>query len=303
MLAPVVLGLAFFIFSLIYGLIAVNKTQLPSEFDKIPLEIANYEIKQIDPITNEIKWILRANKSEASSAEDEAKIIDPHLVYYKNSQPSFYIKSKFAHLESQKQEVQMFDGVKLISADKRFVIESGALFFQDSRKEILVDKSWTLSIDNGYKVFGDSGVIDRDFGHIVSKGHAQLRKDDPKDPMLLSAGNIVVDVKGKNLTVQANTDASLNLLEDHLLKAQNITINDDSTVVARDQVSVATSKLSCYSAKMHVVVDAAKKPQQAIFEGAPYAIQKGKKIFADVIIYDFNTEELVLEGRVHSQSI
>lgn len=303
MLAPLVFGLSFFGFSVIAGLFTISQTQLPSDFKNIKIELAKYEIKQIDPNTNQIKWILRANKSQANTDESKARVIDPQLVYYQGSKPGFFIKSKIAYLNSQKQEVQMSGDVKLVSADNRYTVEAGVLLFSDSRDDILVDQRWKLNLDEGYMISGNSGQISRDFQHVVSNGSAKLLKEDPKDPVNLSAGQITVISKDSKTTVEAKQGAVLLMSPGRTLKGNSILINNDGTVLAKSQVGIFSEKLSCHSELMKIFVDSNKKPEKAVFDQHPYAIQNSKKIFADRIIYDFATEQLTLEGKVHSEPI
>lgn len=303
MLTPLILGLTFFAFSVIAGLLTVSQSQLPTDFKSLKLELSQYEIKQIDPKTNKIKWILRANKSQANTDESKAKIVDPQLVYYQGDKPGFFVKSKTAYLNNENQEVQMSGSVKLVSADSHYTVEAGVLLFSDAKDDIWVDQRWSLNLDDGYRITGNSGQIARDFKHVVSTGAAKLIKEDPKDPLNLSAAEIIVDSSKDKTSVEANQGASLLMSASRTLRANHIVIRDDGSVLASSQVGIFTDKLSCHSNLMRTIVDSERKPLKAIFDQSPYAIQNSKKIFADRIIYDFDTEQLTLEGRVHSQPL
>jgi lipopolysaccharide export system protein LptA len=143
-------------------------------------------------------------------------------------------------------------------------------------------------------VTGDEGFISKDFKAIRSKGHASLSQGTTK----LTANELVLSAD-KPITARGNATAKL--ANGSIVNAAELLIYESGEVKARGSVAVTTSKVVVHAQDMLVEAGADHKPKLAKFKGNPYIVQDGRTIYAESIIYDFSTEQAVIEGNVRSQ--
>ena len=67
---------------------------------------------------------------------------------------------------------------------------------------------------------------------------------------------------------------------------------------ANGKVEVNSDKVNCYGEKLCVRQNAT--GQIATMTGNTYILREGNKVFADKIVYNFDTEELTIKGNIHS---
>jgi LPS export ABC transporter protein LptC len=307
MLTPLVLGLLFFTYSAITGLIAVRDTKIFETAPEAKFEIGNFEIQQIDEKTNTVKWSLKASQTQSDPGQTQAKITNPNLIFFnppvngsKHSQPRFTITSSSAYLNKAEQEVNLFDNVLLLTSDGKFQIRSGKLKFKEELPVIVVSDHWTLNSSSGYVIAGQKGLINKDFKSIVSQVDASLTKLTGSNPINMTASEITLESKGTQ-TVTAEGNARLILSNTQTLIANQIIINETGLVKANGGVNVKTENMNCFSDNLVIKPNATKSPQTAIFTGHPHIIQGANTIYADTITYDFATKRAQIIGNVHSE--
>ncbi len=300
MLAPLALGLLFFIYSAVSGIIAINTTKIPKDFKKVSLKISNYEIKQISTNGDQVEWILKSSHAYASSDESKAKIIEPYLIYYQAGKEKFKIRSKVAYLNKVDQEVLLINGVTLDSADGKYSIKAGTLKFAESNKFLNLEDNWTLVTDDGSTVKGNSGLVSKDFKSITSINDASLTKKDGDSSIVITGQKIELQSESETPIIASNS-AVLHMSSTQKLYANLIKIKKNGYVYANSNVRVVTPKMICQSQTLEVIPKKEdKKPKTAIFKGNPHITQNDHTIYADLITYDFATEAAAFEGHVHS---
>lgn len=295
-LAPIILGLAFFLYSALFGIFTIYNTKIPKDFSKVNLKLENYFIQEIDKNTNEPKWTLRSSHAEATNNETEAKILNPELNYF-GQEKGFKISSEYAILNKTTQAVELVNKAKLDTNNGKIKIEAGKILFSESSSVIGFDDTWRLLTDSGYEILGQKGSITKDFKTIISEVNSVVISH--KEKIKIGASRITVSTDA-DLTILAVGNAKLDLENNQELRAETIEIFKNGRIRASNNVKVLSTDLDCSSAKLDITPHADKKPKIGIFTGNPKATQKGNTIFADSIRYDFDTKLVSFEGNVHS---
>ena len=295
-LAPIILGLGFFLYSAVFGLFRIYNTKIPKDFSKVNLKLDNYFIQEIDRATNKPKWTLNSSHAEATSDESKAKIIKPELKYF-GDEKGFTISSAYAILDKGSQAVELIQDARLDTNNQKIKIQSGKILFSESSPVIGFQDSWRLNTDSGYEIIGLEGSITKDFKTIISYTNSTLTS--AKDEMKLSADRITVNSEG-DLSIIAEGSAKLDLKNNQELRAQKIEIYKNGKIKAINNVRVIGTDLNCTASRLDVTPNPDKKPKTGIFTGNPSATQKGNTIFADLIRYDFDSSLVSFEGNVHS---
>ncbi len=307
MLTPLILGLAFFLYSAISALIVIKDTKIFEGVTDAKFEIGDFEIQQIDEKTNSVKWSLKASQTQSDPGQTQAKINRPHLVFFntplagsKTSKPRFTITSDFASLNKSEQEVNLFDHVVLLTSDGKYQIRSGKLKFREDLPVIVVSDNWTLNTDSGYVIAGQKGLINKDFKSIVSQNQASLSKASGANPINITANEITLESHEAQKVI-AEGNAKLIISAAQTLMANQIIINENGLVKANGAVHVQAENLNCYSDNLVIKPNPDKSPQTALFTGHPHIIQGANTIYADTITYDFATKQAQIVGNVHSE--
>ncbi|MDA0772193.1 MAG: LPS export ABC transporter periplasmic protein LptC [Cyanobacteria bacterium] len=302
MLSPLLLGLAFFAYSGISGLIAVKDSKIFDQVTKAPLQIGDFEIQEIDSKTNKVKWTLNAINSESDLGQNQAQVQKPKLTFYNPStgydDAQFTITGEYAQFNKDEQEINLNDNVLLLSSDGKYILRCGHLKFQEQLPYLIVSDNWTLNSTDGYEVSGSKGLIKKDFSSIISQGNAKLTKG-KQDPLEIQAEKITLE-PNESQTIIAEKSAFFQINATTTLTAGKIIINQNGKIEAESTVNAKASNVNCFSDKLIITVDAKKKPLEAIFTVNPYIIQGDNTIYSDKIIYDFNTEKASIIGHVHS---
>ena len=82
MLSPLILGLMFFVYSGISGLMTVKAAEIFEQTEAVPLQIGDFEIQEIDTESNQVKWILNAVNSQSDLSQNQAEVDKPKLSFY-----------------------------------------------------------------------------------------------------------------------------------------------------------------------------------------------------------------------------
>jgi LPS export ABC transporter protein LptC len=303
MLSPLLLGLSFFAYSGISGLIAVKDAKIFDQVTKTSLQIGDFRIQEIDSKTNKIKWTLNAINSKSNLGQNQAQVQKPKLTFYNPNtdynDAQFEITGEYAQFNKNEQEINLKDNVLLLSSDGKYRLRSGHLKFQEQLAYLIVSNNWTLNSTDGYKVSGSKGLIKKDFSSMISQGNAKLTKG-KQDPLEIQAQQITLE-PNETQTIIAEESALFQINETTTLTAGKIIINQDGSIEAESTVNAKASNINCFSDKLIITVDANKKPIEAIFTVNPYIIQGDNTIYSDKIIYDFNTEKASIIGHVHSE--
>lgn len=298
MLAPLVLGLLFFLFSTLLAFFALGDAKLPKNFDAIKIDASKFSIKQIDPKTNLPKWVLNADRTEASNDQASAKIYLPQMIFYStNGLEKFRIKAKIANLDKIKQNVELEGEVLLTSSDGKYQISAGKMFVDNDSDSIKYSDNWQIKNSDGYQILGDTGKVNRDLTEIISEGKAQLIKQDSN--INLSAQEIKLKLNDESI-VEARNSAKLQPSTNTTLLAGFIQIHKDGSIYANSNVVIYTPKITCQSGQMRLVPKANKQPHLAIFQSNPKLTQNKQVIYADLVKYDFDTEAVEFEGHIRS---
>lgn len=304
MLSPLFLGLLFFAYSGISGLIAVKNAKIFNQVRETPLQIGDFEIQEIDTNTNQVKWILKAVNSQSDLAQNKAQVNNPQLVFFdpdtNYQQIRFTITAKYAQFNKQEQEINLNDNVLLISSDSKYRLRAGQLKFQEKLPHLIVSQNWTLDSNDGYQISGGKGLIRKDFSSILSQDHAECRKESKTESLNIKAEQITLRPNQEEIII-AEKSAIFEVNPTTILTAEKIIISKDGGIVAEQAVNAKSNKINCFSEHLVISLDSKKKPQQAIFTQNPYIIQGLNTIYADKIIYDFTTEKASILGNVHSE--
>jgi LPS export ABC transporter protein LptC len=297
MLSPLLVGILFFVFSAISAFIALESTEMPENFDEVTLNITDYQIQQIDEVNNSVKWVLKAETAQTDGDESKAFVTKPQVKFFDAGKEKFTIDGKTANLDKAKQEIVITDNVVLKTTDGSITILTNKMFFSEENPYVEFSDNWQLKNNKGYIIAGVRGKLNKKQDYIISEGNASLTKK--SDNLNITADVITLDLKG-DVPVKAKSNATLKIGVDKKLVSDLINISANGGVRADGAVKVFTPSIECYSTQMQIVPKANKKPKTAIFTGSPYVIQQGNKLFADKIIYDFDSGEAHLEGSVHS---
>jgi lipopolysaccharide assembly outer membrane protein LptD (OstA) len=295
-LAPIILGLGFFIYCALFGLFRIYNTKIPEDFSKVNLKLDNYVIQEIDRITNKPKWTLNSSHAEATSDETKAKIINPELKYF-GDEKGFTISSAYAILDKSSQAVELVKDARLDTNNQKIKIQAGKILFSEASLVIGFQDSWRLNTDSGYEIIGAEGSITKDFKTIISKTNSTLNS--ARDGIKLSADLITVNSEA-DLSIIAEGSAKLDLKNNQELRAEKIEIYKNGKIKALNNVRVIGTDINCTATRLDVTPHTNKKPKIGIFTGNPSATQKGNTIFADIIRYDFDSSLVSFEGNVHS---
>lgn len=298
MSSPIIVGLAFFLYSSISAFITVNSVVLPDDFEDIALVIRDYHIKEIDQNDNSIKWTLEANKAELDQTQSRGRVKKAVMRFYEDEKEVYKIESKFALLNREIETIRLYEKVVLTFNEGEYVLHANELHFAQAKDDIEVRSGWHLLLSKkqgGYRVAGNDGLISKDFKSIKSIGDASLSKED----MRLTATEIEL---AENKPVIASGNAQIELPNSQTLSAATIIIKQNGMINAESAVQVKTTKVACFSDRMVIYPGADKSPQTAVFSGNPYIIQNDRTIFADSIKYDFATEQVIVEGNVRSKA-
>lgn len=291
MLTPVLLVLAFFGYSSFSALRTIDSVKIPENFDKIPVKVKNYEIYELDRKSGFMKWKLKGKSAEGDSGHTEADVDDAFVEVFDGKVLKFTIKSDKAQVDKASKEIYLTDNVEVENPHDQSLLEANTLrFHEESDIEV---SDWSMEIEDKYNISGDAGLITPNFDSITSIGHAAVNKDNTK----LRAQEINL---GKEKPVIATGSANLLLEDGKKLKAHKIIFNQDGTVKAHGNVEVLTDNISCYSQHLDIKANKDKSPQKATLTGDPYIIKDGKTIKADIIHYDFKTNQVLVEGNVQS---
>ncbi len=293
--SPLILGLIFFIYSGISAFITINSTELPEDFEKAKLSIQNYKISEIDSKTNKLKWSLEAAKADLDQEQNQGRVEDVLITVYESKSPSFTIKARYALLNNKQKTIRLYDGAELRSSDGTHQLTASEIHFAQNQAEIEVRGHWQLrkNSKNIAIVTGDEGFISKDFHSIRSHGHASISESNSK----LSADELII---GLDRPIVAKGHAQAVLENGSQVKASEILIYKSGEIHAKGSVEVITDKLRCYAAEMIVEANAQAKPRIATFKGNPHIVQNSRTIYADSIIYDFASQQAIIEGNVHS---
>lgn len=150
MLSPLLVGILFFVVSAISAFYTVQTTDMPVDFDKVTLDISDYQIQQIDEKTNTVKWILKAKRAEASSSESKAKVHEPHIKFYEEGKEKFTIDGTIADLDKISQEIVIKDDVVLETSDGSIKILTNKMFFSEENPFVIFSDTWKVTNDKGY---------------------------------------------------------------------------------------------------------------------------------------------------------
>lgn len=296
LLSPVIIGLLFFIYSSISALITISTAEVPEEFEKASVVIKNYEISEINRLTNKLKWRLKAKRADLDQDQKQGKVHEVLITVYELGAEKFTIKADYALMDNKQKSIRLYDHAQLNSSDGLHELNAAEIHFDENHTDIEVRGNWQLQ-KNGKDstvVTGDEGFVSKDFKAIRSKGHASLSAAKTK----ITADELLIS---KDKPISARGAAQAKLENGTVVNAAEILIYDSGEVKARGSVAVNTRRVSCYAAEMLVEAGADRKPKLARFKGNPYIVQDGRTIYADSIIYDFTTEQAVIEGNVRSQ--
>ena len=298
MLAPLFAFFIFFSYSTISALITVKSVKIPTNFKKIKFEIENYLLEHIDQATNAKLWKLKPSSALVNSKYNKADIEDAFIEYYNkdSGEIEFIIRSNKAVIDKKTQDFKLSENVRLNYTDDKYILNSGNLSFSDNSDVFEVGDSWNLKVpENGILISGQEGNINKNFKSIDSIGEAKLEQGNYD----LSAEKISIKSENGKQTVSARGNSFLKISDKNInLKASQIHLDAAGNLRAEGNVSVVTDKINCFANKLCVRQD--ELGQIGTLTGNPHILRNGDTIFADEIIYNFETEELTIKGHVHS---
>lgn len=298
MLVPLLAFLFFFSYSTISALITVKSAQLPKNFKKIKFKIKDYFVEHLDENSQEKLWNLKAKSAIVNSKYSKAEIIDPVIEYFEKgtNKTKFLLSAKHAKLDKKIQSFDLTKDVKLNYENDSFLLNSGKLKFSDASNLFKVSKTWSLnSPSQDIFISAREGEISKDFQSIKSIGSAKLEKGQYQ----LSADKINIEISPERQIVDSYGASKLMIPEKNiLLTASEIHLDAKGNLRAIGKVNISTDSANCFAEKLCVRTES--KTQIARLIGNPYILRNNDKIYADEIIYNFDTEELTIKGNVHS---
>lgn len=298
MLVPLLAFLIFFSYSTISALITVKSIQLPKNFKKIKFKIKDYFVEHLDENSQEKLWNLKAKSAIVNSKYSKAEITDPVIEYFEKgtTNTKFLLSAKHADLDKKIQSFDLRESVKLNYENNTYLLDSGKLTFSEESSGFKVSKDWTLnSPSKDILISGREGEISKDFQSIKSLGLAKLEKG----PYQLSADRININISPGRQIVDSYGSAKLVIPDKNiLLTASEIHLDAKGNLRAEGNVNINTDNTNCFAEKLCVRTE--NKTQIATLTGNPYILRNSDKIYADEIIYNFDTEELTIKGNVHS---
>jgi len=294
-LTPLVLGATFILLSSVSALITINSTVIPEDFTEIKAQVENYELYELDPVSNKKKWHLYGKNAELDTREGAANIFNVQIKAYDANQLKFIMTSSRAVANEATKEIVLEGDVKVTDPKKEFILNAGTLKFSDGL-DLIVDSNWDLVDPESFRISGVKGLIDKSLSSIISTGNAQITKGE----LNLKADKIIFK---KNRPIQALGRASLKLDKQKSLKADRIIFSLNGEVKATGRVKVNTDKITCYSQSLEISPGPDGSPASARLKGSPYVIHNAKTIAADIITYDFASNEVSAQGNVHTKFV
>jgi len=294
LLSPLIVGLLFFVYSSISALITFNTTEVPEEFEKAAVVVKQYEIREIDRKTNQLKWLLNAERAELDQEQKQGRVHKVKIKVYEFGQDKFTISANYALMNNK--SLRFYDGAQLVSSDAQHKLSAEEIHFDDTKTDIEVRGKWQLENmgTSPSVITGKEGYISRNFSAITSKGSASLSQGATN----LSADELVI---ARDKPIVARGNASARLANGSVVNASELLIYESGELRARGAVTVTTAKVVVHAQEMLVEAGADRKPRLAKFKGNPNIVQDGRTIYADSIVYDFSTEQALIEGNVHSK--
>lgn len=322
-IAGISIVLLFFIFSFLLGSILVKKSE--KEFNpkkqKGEAEASKYSLQEIDAKTGLVRWKLTAKKGTTKNNLKSAVIKDIEAKVYKNKELIFELKAPYGKANSTTKEVLLYGGVKTLNKQGDFLLSSNQLSL-GMGTSIEAQKGFNLTIKNKGNLKGKSALVNEDqtkieiqdlkeasLKDIVLKGKlVSIHRDDK--------GNIIKASIYNNgtITFKKHNDSKLSAdiiewkkediveAKSHVIyKSNDVTFNSDylqikpsGELIANTNVKIIHGETTCYGD--FLIADGS----QIIIQGNPKAIQNGKQISADKIVYDLKTEKVEAIGNVKS---
>ncbi len=294
------LSLAFVVYCAINAYTLIKNSRVFNQKTQVNLELRNYEIQEIDQASGRLKWSLEASSADADVNEKLATIINPKLHYHGLNSRAFEIQASQALLDKSNKRIELIGSVKLNTQDGVYHLEAGKLIFEDSNPNIVLQGQWSMTSTKGFFISGENGLVKKDFKSLVSQGNSKLIRSKDSKNINITGSEIFIETEStKPILAQGNARLEINPQEN--LNANTIIISEDGNIEAMNNVHVLSAKLECFSNKLLIKPNPNKSPKLAIFSGAPHIKQANNMIYADSIIYDFETKQANIEGNVHSE--
>jgi len=325
-IAPIGIALValFFIASYIIGNVVVKRSEkeFSASEQKGEAEASKYSLQEIDAQTGQLRWELTAKEGTTKNSLDSAVIKTISAKVYKDTEVVFELKAPYGKANSSKKEVFLYGGVTTQNKDKTFLLHSNELEL-GMGASIHARKGFNLVIKNKGKLSGDSAVVNDDQSEInvINLNEAKLQdialegnnvyikrnQEGEIIKALIKNGGKVILKKHKNDSLTANIiewikDGSVEAKDNVIYKSKDITfksnhllLNPDGKITASDHVEIVHGKTQCFGDQLTYDDNSF-----IVIQGNPKAIQDGKQITADKILYNLNTEKVEAIGNVQT---
>ncbi len=312
----------FIIFAFFKGNLLVSKSEKELSQEQITTEAKaqQYTLKEIDVKTGELRWKLTAKGGETQEHLQSALIKDIEAKVYKNNEVVFELQAPFAKADASTKEIFLFGNVLVKNNDKSLLLMSSQIAL-GMNASIEAQKGFDLELINTATIKGETASINEDQTQIIVH---DLSEAVFKDISL--SGNEVTIIKDKNgslqnveiknggkiiLTNQDNDNLSANTInwkqngeieatnnvifisKDKVFKSNYLLLKQDKTLYARDNVLITHHNTKCYGNSLTY-----DNKSLITISGKPKAIQEGKQITADKIVYDLTTGKVQAIGNV-----
>ncbi len=311
-----------FLFSLVRGnyLVRKSENELSPTKQLDEAQATSYSLREIDAKTGQLRWKLTAKEGKTEDNLQAALIKDITAEVYKNEIPVFNLSAPYGKANAQTKGIYLFGNVIAKDNDGNFLLMSNQIAL-GMGTSIEAQKGFNLVLKNSGTIVGESALINDEqtkltisklkeasFKNILLSGEkVYLEKDKNGDltRAVISEGGKVILKKDGNDSLSANEiiwkkdgeieakDNVTYISKDKTFKAGYILLKPDKRFYAKQNVLITHGETKCYGNALSYENDSL-----IILTGRPKAIQNGKQIIADKIVYDLNTEKVEATGNV-----
>lgn len=314
----------FFIGSFLRGTFLVQKSEkeLNSKKQIEEAKATRYSLKEIDSKTGQIRWHLTAKEGTTENNLQGALIKEVKAEVFKNKEVIFELFAPKARANSLTKEIYLLDGVTVIDKIGNFLLKSNQLAL-GMGTSLEAQKGFNLTLKNQGTVKGENAIINDDqtkiivrnlneasFKNIIFAGENVLIERNTKGELIsaeISDGGKVILKNLNNDILTANTikwnqkneiEANTNIIYisyDKSFKADYLLRTNDGKIYAKNNVLITHGSTKCYGDSLNYTNNSI-----ITVTGHSKAVQAGKQILANKIIYNLNTSKVEAFGNVRT---
>ena len=321
-LIALICAVIFFVGSYIKGSLLVQKSEKEIN-PKKQIEEAQakkYSLKEIDAKTGQIRWELTAKEGKTEHNLQVVLIKDIKAEVYKNNEIIFELTAPSAKANASTKEIYLLDEVIAKDKNGNFLLTSNQLAL-GMGTSIEAQKGFNIVLKNSGTVIGDNALVNDDqskitvaglkeanFKDLIISGNKVLIERNKNGDLIkatISEGGKVILKNLNNDSLSANTinwvkdgdiEAITNVTytaSDKVFKAGHLILKPNKTLYARNGVSIIHGQTKCFGDSLTY-----ENNSLVVISGNPKALQGDKRITADKIVYNLNTNKVEAIGNV-----